>query len=192
MCTVEKIAENSQKAQEDAREAVVAGLFYNSVIELEGYDDEIVKAVWEYEKDGLPTAYAVKIEVDGYGGIITAMVGVNADGTVRNVVISGMSETAGLGTRISEDKFRSQYEGKAAGITVAKSGEPKDNEIAAVSGATISSRAITKGVNAAIDAAVGAYNDALAKHEEIKEVIDEEIASQEPVQAPANETGEDY
>jgi len=82
----------------------------------------------------------------GYGGTITVMVAFNPDDTVKQIKITEQSETAGLGAKISTDKvFQDSFSGlPAEDFTV--------SDISAISGATISSKAVTAAVNAAIDA----------------------------------------
>ena len=64
-----------------------------------------------------------------------------------------MSETAGLGAKAKDEAFNGQYDGKKTDkpLEVAKGSASGDNQILAISGATISSTAVTNGVNAAID-----------------------------------------
>lgn len=87
---------------------------------------------------------------DGFGGNIQVTVGITADGTVNGVSILSINETAGLGMKATEPAFYGQYEGKQAEkFAVSKDGgdgEPID----ALSGATITSRAVTGAVNAAL------------------------------------------
>ncbi len=87
---------------------------------------------------------------EGYGGDIQITVGITADGTVNGVSILSISETAGLGMKATEPSFYEQYEGvQTDKFAVAKDGgegEPID----AISGATITTRAVTGAVNAAL------------------------------------------
>ncbi len=87
---------------------------------------------------------------DGYGGDIQVTVGITEDGTVNGVSILSIGETAGLGMRATEPSFYEQYQGKnAEQFYVSKDGgdgEPID----ALSGATITSRAMTGAVNTAL------------------------------------------
>ncbi len=110
--------------------------------------DAIVTAVYKAEDAG----YAVMVSTNGYGGAISMAVGVDRTGTVTGVDIISQSETAGLGSNCTKDEFKNQFIGKKAGIGVSKSGA-KENEIDAISSATITSKAVATGVNAAIDAA---------------------------------------
>lgn len=94
---------------------------------------------------------------EGYGGNIQISVGIMKDGTINGISILSISETAGLGMNATEPEFYGQYAGvKADQFYVSKDGgegEPID----AISGATITSRAVTGAVNAAI----GYYQEAL-------------------------------
>lgn len=100
--------------------------------------------------------YAVESSPNGFGGAIDLMVGVLPDGTVKSVrVLATNSETPGLGTKVAEDDFITQYDGIAAPISVIKNGTPGDSEILAITGATISSNAVTTGVNLAVDTVMG-------------------------------------
>ena len=83
--------------------------------------------------------------------------GVDKDGKVTGVNILSHSETAGLGANAVKESFRDQFVGLVKGITVSKD-KPGENSIDALTGATVTSRAVTKAVNAAIEAA-GGEND---------------------------------
>lgn len=88
---------------------------------------------------------------DGYGGNITLAVGIDLDGAINGVEITAHSETSGLGSKITEDVFKSQYADKNVdSFVVTKTGASAENEIDTVSGATISADAVTNAVNAAI------------------------------------------
>jgi electron transport complex protein RnfG len=100
-----------------------------------------VAAVYEAE-----SGYVVEVTPSGFGGTIDMVVGVGTDGTVTGVSIISMSETSGLGANASKESFRSQYVGKSGELAVSKDG----GEIDALTGATITSRAVTAGVNTAL------------------------------------------
>jgi electron transport complex protein RnfG len=88
---------------------------------------------------------------DGYGGNITISAGVSADGTLKGIEILEISETAGLGAKATQDSFKSQYKDKKVEMfKVTKKGKSADNEIDAISGATITSNAVTNAVNASL------------------------------------------
>ena len=70
---------------------------------------------------------------------------------MRAIDITGQSETPGLGANCVREDFKAQFAGKKLGISVVKR-NAKDNEIDAISSATITSKAVTKGVNDALEA----------------------------------------
>lgn len=86
----------------------------------------------------------------GYGGDIVTMVGIKADGKVAGVDFLSISETAGLGMNADKDEFKTQFIDKTGDIGVNKN-SPAENEIQALTGATITSKAVTNAVNIALD-----------------------------------------
>lgn len=101
-----------------------------------------VAAVYQADDKG----YVIEVTPSGFGGTIDMVVGVGNDGTVTGVSIISMSETSGLGANASKESFRSQFVGKSGELAVSKDG----GEIDALTGATITSRAVTSGVNTAL------------------------------------------
>lgn len=88
---------------------------------------------------------------DSYGGRVKLSVGIKADGTLNDIAFLEISDTPGLGLKAKEPEFKDQYKGKKAdSLTVTKSGKPGGSEIDAISGATITSSAVTNAVNAAL------------------------------------------
>lgn len=87
---------------------------------------------------------------EGYGGDIQITVGITADGTVNGVSILSISETAGLGMKAKEPKFYEQYQGKQTEKFVVSKDGGDGEPIDALSGATITSRAVTGAVNTAL------------------------------------------
>ena len=101
-------------------------------------------------KGGKTIAYVVPAVSKGYGGDINMLVAVTPDGKVIDFNIVSHNETPGLGSNASEDSFRGQFKDKKAGdLTVTKDKSNKKN-IQAMTGATITSRAVTKGVKEAV------------------------------------------
>lgn len=83
----------------------------------------------------------------GYGGDIAFTLGISNDGTVNGISILSISETAGLGMK-AEEVLKPQYAGKkVSSFTVTKQGATSENQIDAISGATITSNAVTTAVN---------------------------------------------
>jgi electron transport complex protein RnfG len=103
--------------------------------------------------------YAITVKQPAYSGKMDLMVGLSADGVVEGIAILEHNETPGLGANADTPKFREQYIGKSGVLSVTKSGAPAENEINAIASATITSKAVTDGVNTAI----AFYNENLAK-----------------------------
>ena len=124
--------------------AQIAGLGYGNVTV-----DEAVTAV---DGSGSPVGYVVtSTSNDGYGGAITVSVGIQSDGTVSGIEFLTLAETAGLGMNAQKPEWKAQYGGKNVdAFAVTKNGASADNEINAISGATITSNAVTGAVNAAV------------------------------------------
>ena len=124
--------------------AQIAGLGYGNVTV-----DEAVTAV---DGSGSPVGYVVtSTSNDGYGGAITVSVGIQSDGTVSGIEFLTLAETAGLGMNAQKPEWKAQYGGKNVdAFAVTKNGASADNEINAISGATITSNAVTRAVNAAV------------------------------------------
>ncbi|MGQ9778964.1 MAG: RnfABCDGE type electron transport complex subunit G [Bacillota bacterium] len=109
----------------------------------------IVTAVYRAAaSDGSPAGLVVTVTPRGYGGPIELMVGLRRDGTLAAVRVLAQSETPGLGSKVAEEDFLRGFRGAKAGerLAVNKDG----GRINAVAGATISSRAVTQGVNVAL------------------------------------------
>lgn len=88
---------------------------------------------------------------DSYGGKVGISVGLKEDGSITAIGIRETSDTPGLGLKAKDAPFKDQYIGKTAEkLSVTKSGNAGDAEINAISGATITSDAVTNAVNAAL------------------------------------------
>lgn len=111
--------------------------------------------------DGIAKAFNDKKELvgfvvsvtskEGFGGDISFTVGVKMDGTINGVSILSISETAGLGMNATNDSFLDQYKVSGEGLYIVNKEDGVDGiKVDALTGATITSKAMTKGVNAAI------------------------------------------
>lgn len=88
---------------------------------------------------------------EGYGGNIQISVGITNDSTVTGIEILSIGETAGLGMNADTPEFKKQYaDKKVDAFVVTKTGAASENEIDAISGATITSNAVTNAVNTAV------------------------------------------
>lgn len=93
--------------------------------------------------------YCVNLDAKGFGGKINMMIGVGADGALRGIEIVSHSETPGFGAKVDDPAYLSQYIGQGSSLILKQ-------DIAAISGATISSKGVLAGVNAATAALVEA------------------------------------
>lgn len=97
--------------------------------------------------------YVVKASPKGFGGPVAVITGISADNAITGVRVGDNQETPGLGTLAQDEKFYGQYSGmNASGNIGVNKVQANDTEIQAITGATITSRAVTDGVNAAIGA----------------------------------------
>lgn len=115
----------------------------------------IDKVVYAYEKEECKGCVVTVTSKEGFGGDIQFTVGVTKEGMISGVSVLSISETAGLGMKAKENSFLNQYkqEEKVAQFTVTKKEEEGADKIDAISGATITTNAVTKGVNGAMKAA---------------------------------------
>ena len=102
---------------------------------------------------GKTAAYIFTESSKGYGGDVSVMTAIKPDGTVAGVAILDVSgETPGLGQNAAKESFFSQYIGLKKGVSVLKNGaKAENNEVDAVTGATITSTAVTRAVIKALD-----------------------------------------
>jgi electron transport complex protein RnfG len=114
--------------------------------------DPMIKDVQEAKSAGETVGHCITVTPRGYGGTIEIVVGIPSKGGVRAIRILNQSETPGLGAKAPQPFFSDQFENKEAErLSVVKSSPSEPNEIQAISGATITSNAVTDGVNAALD-----------------------------------------
>lgn len=102
-------------------------------------------------KDDKKIAYIVPSESKGYGGAIKLLVAITPDGKVIDYSVVSFNETPGLGDGIIKDSFRERFNGKKSSQLIVVKDPSKTENIQAISGATISSRAVTKGIKEAVD-----------------------------------------
>ena len=163
--TKQPIADANAAAAQEAYKAVFAdadsfepleGFDKNAATEAvtdAGYADSIDDIQVAKDASGADIGYVVTVTAkDGSQSTITFSVGIKSDGTVNGYSVTSISETPGLGMKVEDEDFYSQFEGKLIDdiFTVVKNTPAADNEIEAISGATISSKAVTNGVNAAL------------------------------------------
>ena len=137
-------AQNAAKTQ-NAIAAVLPGGFDE---ELTSFDNQggLVSKVYKGAN-----GYALEVLPSGFDNTITMMVGVDNEGKVLGISVVSHTETAGLGAVAAEstskgEAFRGQFVGMSGSVAVSKDGGAIDS----ITGATITSRAICAGVNAAL------------------------------------------
>lgn len=159
-------AKQQEKNQNEAYKTVFSQA---STFEVYDYNKELIEKELEKNSitsknvivDGVVTAkgkddkaigYVVNvISKEGFGGDITFSVGIDLSGKINGVSILSISETAGLGMNAANESFLSQYKVERDGLFVVNKAENQaGTNIDALSGATITSKAVTKGVNAAV------------------------------------------
>ena len=143
MITADPIKAAKQRKTEQAMEAVLPADSYESVEYTGG--DALVKAVYRAGDAG----YVVEVTPSGFGGEVDLMVGVGSDGTVTGISVITHSETSGLGAKAKTDpEWGKQFIGMSGEVKVSKDG----GKVNAITGATITSRAVSSGVTAALEA----------------------------------------
>ena len=122
-------------------------------LDQEGYKAQSIEEVMRAEdQSGETLGYAFTVVTsEGYGGDIQFSMGVQNDGTLNGISILSIGETAGLGMNAVTPAFKDQFVGKQVEkLQYTKNGATQDDEINAISGATVTTNAMTNGVNAGL------------------------------------------
>ena len=122
-------------------------------LDQEGYKAQSIEEVMRAEdQSGETLGYAFAVVTsEGYGGDIRFSMGVQNDGTLNGRSILSIGETAGLGMNADTPAFKDQFVGKQVEkLQYTKNGATQDDEINAISGATVTTNAMTNGVNAGL------------------------------------------
>lgn len=138
-----------RKMQEEKTAAAMAQVLAADDYHEKSVSYDNVSAMYEAVTGGAVVGYVVEVTTNGFGGAINMVVGVDVNGTVTGVSIIKDSETANLGTKVTRNQsVLDRFIGLSGTITV-NSGE---NRFDGVTGATVSSKAVTAGVNTALAA----------------------------------------
>ena len=140
--TFDRIEAIKAEKKDAAMQEVLPAAAYTE-LEYTGSDSRVT-GLYEAESGG----HIVQVLLPGSQDLIEMMVGVGADGSVTGVAIVDMAETAGLGANAAKPEWRAQFLGANSHVAVDKDG----GDIDALTGATVTSRAVSDGVNAALDA----------------------------------------
>ena len=173
--TKDKIAEAEAKEREESFKAVMENVSsFNSIPaeKITRYNEnaraqsgqngaEILEArrVLDGSGDFIGVVVSV-VSHKGYGGDVVLSLGVNRDGSISGMKVTSMSETSGLGANCQDPEWASQFAGKKTfPLNYDKSGSPEEDEIDAITGATITTKAVLEAVNAGVDYAVRYMSD---------------------------------
>lgn len=149
--TAGTIALRQQEAKNAAMTEVLPAEKYNR-LKSEPDDYEIYAAFNGYDLAG----YTVSLSEAGYGGNINMMIGITEDGKVSGISIIEMSETPGLGDNAKNPEFRDMFKGlEKQDVALTSAG----GKVQALSGATVTSKAVTAGVKRALEIAGGFENE---------------------------------
>lgn len=150
--TAEPIEVQKAKQRDEAFAAVIPNATFEELtdVSLDGY--EKIDAIYAAMDGDEVIGYTFKmITNEGYSAGIEMVVGISTEGVVTGIDVMKHSETPGLGAKADEEPFKGQYiEKPLTDLTVVKGAASADTEISAISGATITSRAVTNAVNDAI------------------------------------------
>ena len=136
---------------ENEQRLAISGIFATSDSDVIDYETLAnthpdVNDVYIVSKNGEGAGFCVNITGKGFGGDMTLMIGYNYDGSIKGVQIISHAETPGVGTKALAGDHLAQYLGRSGELTISKSGS---GDVDAVSGATISSKAVHTAINSA-------------------------------------------
>lgn len=149
--TKEPIEMQHELALKNAREELFEDSEFEEIKEspvFQEYDN--IQKIYEAKKGGKTAGYIITLTTDGYGGEILFNVGVTTDGIITGLIVGTNSETPGLGAKASETEFSGQFAGKKS-VTLVKGDAVAEDEVSAITAATITSTALVDGVNQAIE-----------------------------------------
>jgi len=120
------------------------------VLRLDKYEDENIKKVYLIQMNNEPYQLLQKVSVKGYKDEIIMFIQIDMQKeSINKLEIIYQNETSHYGGHISEEWFLNRFEGKDTTLTleIVKMSAKKEEEVVAVTGATISSQAVVRGVN---------------------------------------------
>ena len=156
LITKDTIKQIEKKQQEDSMKEILEAQTYEEKTVSVKFEDETEECTYYVAKDGnTEKGYIYIVTEKGYGGDVKVMTALNFEGGIKAVKVLDVSnETPGLGQNTGNPTWYEQFGGLKSDkeITVKKNGaDAENNEINAVTGATISSTAVTKAVNKALE-----------------------------------------
>ena len=127
---------------EEAKDAIAA---------MAGESTRVNEALVAKDEAGNVIGYALNVTGKGFGGDVTMALGLTADGKISGISFTELSETAGLGMRADEPAFKDQFIDKSGQLTLVKGDASGEQEISAITGASVTSGAVISAVNAGLD-----------------------------------------
>ena len=148
LVTAQPIARQQKLKADSARIEVMPEA--DEFIEIEPEDDEDYSNIIEIHNvidDGSDAGHVIKLIVKGFSGDTEFFVGIDEEGRVTGVKMGKNLETPGLGAKVNEDSFNDQFDGMDDLVIIVKGKVTTENDVMAISGATITSKAAAKAVN---------------------------------------------
>ena len=162
--TKEPIAQAQENTKQEAYRTVLSDVSEFETVEFDadtaasllsenGYTSDVITEIAEgTDASGETVGYVISVQSsEAYDGSLSLSVGIASDGTVKGIEMLEISETAGLGMKADEAEFKDQFKDKnVQKFTYTKTGEDGDDKIDAISGATITTNAVTNAVDSAL------------------------------------------
>lgn len=162
--TKEPIAQAQENTKQEAYRTVLSDASEFETVEFDadaaasllsenGYTSDVITEIAEgIDAGGATVGYVISVQSsEAYDGSLSLSVGIASDGTVKGIEMLEISETAGLGMKADEAEFKDQFKDKnVQKFTYTKTGEDGDDKIDAISGATITTNAVTNAVDSAL------------------------------------------
>lgn len=144
---------DKNKADEYAKKSILENEKKNKITTIKPYNANVDEVVLVKDANKKDIGYIVTItDKEAYDGSLKIAVGVDKNMTVTGISFLSLSETPGLGMKADDNKFKGQFSNKKVDyFEYTKTNEKGNNKVDAISSATITSNAVTHGVNAVIE-----------------------------------------
>lgn len=150
--TKEPINRTKIREKREALEITLPSAKEFKTVNLDTDSEGSIKEINVGTADSQLIGYNFTVSSKGYAGLIEMVVGINSDGQVAGIKILTHNETPGLGAQATDLTFLEQFKNRnAQKLNVVKVPTKEETEIQAISGATITTEAVTVGVNEALD-----------------------------------------
>ncbi|WP_069997969.1 RnfABCDGE type electron transport complex subunit G [Cellulosilyticum sp. I15G10I2] len=144
--TTPVIAQNKADSEQQAMKMLIEEA--ETFSKVENIEDEKIKEVYVAKSGEEVIGTIAKVMPNGYGGEITVLIGFDLESQIKGIKILSHTETPGFGANATKPTFIDQFLQKLPPLKVVKA-TPQEDEIVAITGATITSDAIVEGVNQA-------------------------------------------